>query len=196
MAENVKFSCGCGALKGVLHDASPATGCHLICYCKDCRAFARHMGRLDALEPYGGSPLVQVLPAKIEIAEGAEHIACLRFSEKGLHRWYASCCRTPLANTVGTSKVPMAGMWCPLFESTNAFGPVVTLGFTKMALPGSGRPRKDKGLARMLGSLIKRSMSAYLSGTARQGPFFTPDGSPVAQPQIASAAEREAAYRE
>lgn len=154
------------------------------------------MGQLDALEPGGGVPLVQVLPSKIEITKGAENIACLRLSPKGLHRWYAACCQTPLANTVSTPKIPLAGLWRPLFKRTEAFGPVTTQGFTKMALPGAGGPRKDKGLARMLGSLIKRSLSAYLAGTARQGPFFAHDGAPVAQPQVLTIEERKAAYRE
>lgn len=190
----VAFSCSCGTLKGVLHEVSPASGCHLLCYCKDCRAFARHMDQLDALEPGGGSPLFQVVPARIEITQGADRIACLRLSPKGLHRWYAACCRTPLANTVGSPRMPMAGMWRPLFAQTEAFGPVATLGFTKAALPGG--PRKDKGLGRMFGGLLKRSLAAYLNGTARQSPFFDAAGTPVAAPQILSKEDRVAAYRE
>ncbi|WP_187429599.1 hypothetical protein ROLI_024970 [Roseobacter fucihabitans] len=196
MTDDVDFSCTCGTLKGVLHDVSPETGCHLICYCQDCRAFARHMGRLGALEPGGGTPLVQVLPAKIEITDGAEHIACLRMGPKGLHRWYAACCNTPLANTVGTPKMPLAGMWRPLFARIDAFGPVTTQGFTKMALPEMGRPRKDRGLARMMGGLIKRSLSAYMSGTARKSPFFEQNGTPVTPPQVLSDTDRKAAYSE
>lgn len=191
---DVAFSCSCGTLKGVVHEAAPTTGCHLICYCKDCRAFARHMDQMEALEPGGGSPLVQVLPARIEITQGADQIACLRLSPKGLHRWYAACCKTPLANTVGSSRMPLAGMWRPLFESTDAFGPVVTHGFTKAALPGG--PRKDKGLGRMMGGLAKRALAAYLNGTARQSPFFDAAGAPVAIPQIISKPEQAAAYAE
>lgn len=192
--KDVKFNCVCGTLQGVLHDASPESSCHLVCYCKDCRAFARHMGQLDALEPGGGSLIVQVVPSRLEITAGHDCIACLQLSPKGLHRWYAKCCNTPLANTVGTSKVPLAGMWRPNFETTDEFGPVVTLGFTKMALPGG--PRKDKGLARMLGGLIKRSLAGYLAGTARQSPFFLPVGAPVAVPTVLTTAERTAAYSE
>ncbi|MEM9575911.1 MAG: DUF6151 family protein [Pseudomonadota bacterium] len=191
---DVNFSCDCGRLKGVLHDVAPQNGCHLICYCKDCRAFARHLGQLDALEPGGGSALVQVLPSKLEITEGRENLACLRLSAKGLIRWYASCCKTPIANTVGTSKVPLAGMWRPNFESIEAFGPVKTYGFTKMALPGG--KRKDKGLFSMLGGLLKRTVASYLSGTIRQTPFFAKDGAPVAVSYVLSAEERAAAFRE
>lgn len=191
---DVAFSCSCGTLKGVLQEVSPASGCHALCYCRDCRAFARHMDQLDALEPGGGSPLVQVVPARIEITQGADRIACLRLSPRGLHRWYAACCKTPLANTVGSPRMPMAGMWRPLFAQTDAFGPVVTHGFTKGALPGG--PRKDKGLGRMFGGLLKRALAAYLNGTARQSPFFDASGAPVAAPQIISKEDRVAAYRE
>lgn len=190
----VPFSCSCGTLKGVLHEVSPAAVCHLLCYCKDCRAFARHIGQMEALEPGAGSPLVQVVPARVEITQGADQIACLRLSPKGLHRWYAACCKTPLANTVGSSRMPMAGMWRPLFAQIDAFGPVATHGFTKAALPGG--PRKDKGLGRMFGGLLKRSLAAYLNGTARQSPFFDALGAPVAVPQVISEEDRLAAYRE
>lgn len=150
------------------------------------------MGHAEALEPGGGSPIVQVLPARVEITEGADQIACLRLSPKGLHRWYAACCKTPLANTPGSARIPFAGMWRPLFERTDAFGPVVTYGFTKAALPGG--PRKDKGLSRMLGGLLKRSLAAYLNGTARQNPFFDATGAPVVTPQVISIEARKAAY--
>lgn len=191
---NVAFSCECGTLKGVLHEVTPKTGCHLLCYCKDCRAFARHMGKLDALEPGGGSPLVQVLPARIEITQGADRIACTRLSEKGLFRWYAACCNTPLANTVGSSRMPLAGMWRPLFDSIEAFGPVTTHGFTKAALPGG--PRRDKGLGRMFGGLLKRALAAYLNGTARRSPFFEVSGAPVVTPVVLDKDQRAAAYAE
>ncbi|MEP2640575.1 DUF6151 family protein [Roseobacter sp.] len=191
---DVAFSCACGTLQGVVRDAAPAKCCHLICYCSDCRAFARHMGQLDALEPGGGSPLVQVLPAQVDITQGADQIACLRLSPKGLNRWYAACCNTPLANTPSTSKIPFAGMWRPLFETHAPFGKVTTFGFTKMARPGGAR--KDKGLARMLGGILKRTLSAYLNGTARQNPFFDATGAPVSPPHVISAEDRTAAYRE
>lgn len=194
MQTDLEFSCACGDLRGVLHHAIPREVCHLICYCNDCRAFTRHMGVADQLEPGGGSPLIQVLPARIEITAGAEHIACLRLTKKGLHRWYAACCGTPLANTVGTSRVPLAGMWRPLFADAAPLGPVGTYGFTKMALPAADAPRKDKGLVAMLGGLLRRSVAAYLSGTARQSPFFDIQGQPVATPKILSAQERTAAY--
>ena len=190
----VDFSCDCGAVKGVLRDVAPNTCCHLLCYCKDCRAFARYLGQIASLEPGGGTPLVQVSPARISITDGHGHVACLKMSPKGLHRWYAACCKTPLANTVATSKIPLAGMWRHNFASQKDFGPVVTFGFTKMALGGG--PRRDKGLYRMLGGLIKRSLAGYLAGDARQNPFFAADGSPVVAPVVLDKDARRIAYAE
>ena len=141
MPQDLPFACRCGALTGTLHDAAPHTVGHLVCYCRDCRAFVRHLGQADQLEPGGGVPLIQTVPARIDIATGAEHIACKKLTDKGLLRWYAACCDTPLANTPKTAKLPFAGMWRGLFPDTAAFGPVAALGFTKSALPDpeSGR---------------------------------------------------------
>ena len=192
MQHDAAFSCACGAVTGVLHEAVPRQVCHLVCYCRDCRAFARYMGVSDRLEPGGGSPLVQVLPARIEINAGAAHIACLRLSARGLHRWYAACCNTPLANTVATSRVPFAGMWRPLFPDPGVFGPVRTRGFTRMAVPGRGAPARDAGLVTMLAGLLRRSAAAYAAGTARDSPFFGSGGAPVATPKVLTASERAA----
>lgn len=194
VSKDVAFFCFCGALKGVLHEVSPGSFCHLVCYCRDCRAFARHMGQMEALEPGGGTALIQVLPARIEITQGADRIACLRLSPKGLHRWYADCCNTPLANTAGSSRVPFAGLWRSLFGGAERFGPVKARGFTKAALPGG--PRKDKGLVGMLGVLLGRSVAAYLQGRARASPFFDAAGAPVAVPKRLSKAQSAAAYRD
>lgn len=108
---DVTFSCDFGSVKGVAHEVSPKSVCHLVCYCKDCRAFARHLGQMEVLEPGGGSPLVQVMPARVEITEGQAHISCLKLAPRGLYRWYAACCNTPIANTVSTPKLPLAGLW-------------------------------------------------------------------------------------
>ena len=194
MTRTAHFSCRCGGVTGLLHDAAPAQVCHLVCYCRDCRAFARYMDRMGALEPGGGSSLVQVLPARIEMSSGAQHIGCLRLSPKGLHRWYATCCGSPLANTVGSSRMPLAGMWRPLFADPSIFGPVRVHGFVKSALSGQGAPAKDKGLAFMLGGLIKRGLGAYMAGTARHSPFFDAAGAPVSVPHVLTGDERRAAY--
>ena len=193
MPTDLAFSCKCGALGGTLHDVAPGQQTHLVCYCRDCRSFARHLGVDDQLEPGGGVPLIQTLPSRLEITRGLEHLACLRLSKKGLHRWYASCCNTPLANTLSSPKFPFVGLWRPLFEDISDFGPVQARGFTKLAEPGPGAPTKDMGLLTMLGGFLRRVVQSYLSGTARKTPFFDADGAPVVVPHVLSAEEFRAA---
>lgn len=192
MGHHHDISCSCGALGGGVK--ADSGGCHLVCFCADCRAAAFHLGVGDQLVPGGGSPLYQVLPAAISLTRGQDHLACLRLSPKGLLRWYAACCNTPFANTVGSSRVPLAGMWRGLFADPAALGPVVAFGFTKAALPGQGAPARDKGLVRMLGGALGRGIRAYAAGTARHSPFFGDDGVPVVQPQVISPAARKSAY--
>jgi len=152
------------------------------------------MGLADQLEPGGGSALLHVLPARIEITQGAENLACIRLSSKGLHRWYATCCKTPIANTPGSSRIPFAGMWRGNFADISDFGPVSVFGFTKMAQPGRGAPVRDKGLWRMASGISRRSLAAYMNGTARINPFFDADGASVAVPHVLDKNERIAAY--
>ena len=73
-------------------------------------------------------------------------------------------------------------------------GPVRVHGFVKSALSGQGAPTKDKGLAFMLGGLIKRGLGAYMAGTARHSPFFDAAGAPVSVPHVLTGDERRAAY--
>ena len=47
---------------------------------------------------------------------------------KGLHRLYAACCRTPLANTLGSARMPFIGLVCRAIDVDDArldapFGP-------------------------------------------------------------------------
>jgi hypothetical protein len=72
----------------------------LVCYCRDCRAFARWLERPEILDAAGGSDIVQMARGRVVFDAGVERLACVRLSAKGLHRWYASCCRTPVGNTM------------------------------------------------------------------------------------------------
>ena len=76
----------------------------VICYCDDCQAFAHQLGRADLLDSNGGTDIVQVAPASPHIRQGQDKIAALRLSPKGLYRWHARCCNTPVGNTL--SAVP------------------------------------------------------------------------------------------
>jgi hypothetical protein len=78
-----------------------------VCYCKDCQAFAHFLGKDgETLDERGGTDVTQVLPKNIAFTQGTEILACIRLTEKGLLRWYAGCCNTPVVNTQGARGSP------------------------------------------------------------------------------------------
>ena len=191
---DLTFACRCGALRGVLHEADAADGCPIVCYCRDCRAAARHLGVTGDLHPGGGSPIFQTLPARIEITDGADRLGCLRLSPKGLHRWFAACCDTPIANTGGMPRLPVAGMWRPMFADDAALGPAGARVFTQQAVPRGEGPRRNSGLAGVVAGLVRRGVSALAAGRLQEGPFFDASGAPRATPTVLTGPERAAAY--
>ena len=69
------------------------------------------MGRSDeVLDAAGGTDIVQTLPKYVEFTDGIDALACMRLTENGLLRWYAECCRTPIANTMANFKLSFVGL--------------------------------------------------------------------------------------
>lgn len=114
-AHRAILSCRCGQVRGWVNDASPRSANCVVCYCRDCQAFAHALGRPDILDAKGGSDVIQIAPATLTISEGEGQVAAKRLTERGLYRFYASCCRTPLGNTPGAS-IPLIGIPKPAFE--------------------------------------------------------------------------------
>ena len=99
---NHSLRCTCGKLRG--HVSEPEKGIHLMCYCKDCQAFANFLGKgAELLDAQGGSDIVAVHPRSVHFTEGQGELACMSLSPNGLLRWYARCCNTPIANTPRSS---------------------------------------------------------------------------------------------
>ena len=60
-----ELGCRCGQLHGRVANASPRFATRVVCYCDDCQAYLRHLGRADLLNPKGGTDVVQVAPAAL-----------------------------------------------------------------------------------------------------------------------------------
>ena len=61
---NLKLACSCGKVTGLVHDAEPGKGNRIVCYCKDCQAFAKAVEREeDTVNQYGGTDIYQVAPS-------------------------------------------------------------------------------------------------------------------------------------
>ena len=82
-------------VKGTVRELASAN--QVVCYCKDCQMYALFLGReSDILDEHGGTHVLQLLPKNVAFTQGTEALACVRLSENGLLRWYASCCKTPI----------------------------------------------------------------------------------------------------
>jgi hypothetical protein len=185
------LSCRCGGLQGRV--ALKGISNHLVCHCRDCQAFARYLGQAqETLDPQGGSTIVQVAPDRVEITQGQAHLAAMRLSPKGLLRWYAACCRTPLGNTMPSQRQPFVGL---LHNSLNSapleqsFGPVRGH-FSTASATGEPRPAEGRLLPVAL-RVIGMMLGSLLSGRYRRTPFFSNAHTPVVEPHVISVEERE-----
>jgi hypothetical protein len=190
---NHPLQCRCGTLKGAVEN--PRTANRVVCYCKDCQAFAHFLGRsADVLDERGGSDIVQILPKNITLTQGLESIACMRLTPKGLLRWFAGCCNTPIGNTLATPKFSFIGLVHSCLEGAgppldDTFGPIRAWVNTNGA---KGEPKpKTRGQAATAGWFLTTILKARLNGSYKQTPFFRPDtGAPVTSPRVLSPEER------
>ncbi len=165
-----------------------------MCYCTSCQAYAHALGRPDALDALGGTDLVAVLPKDVTITAGGEHLACLSLSPKGLFRWYAACCDSPLANTPRNPNIAYVGLISARLGADDqtieaAIGPVSMTVNTDGAT--GGPPRKSPPSVGQLLGLASRLLGARLGGGYRRTPFFKfPGGTPVRSPRVLTQQER------
>lgn len=112
----MKIQCDCGKFQALLKHFPKASPGRLVCYCDDCQSYAKKIGREDILDEFGGTEVIPAYPNDFVIQEGKEHLKCFKLSPKGLHRWTAACCNTPIVNTM--PKFPWLGI--PRNVYTNA----------------------------------------------------------------------------
>ncbi len=188
--------CRCGRLQGSVEPARSTQ--RVICYCRDCRAFAYHLGGNDVLDAQGGTEIVASLPSKLRFDAGSDALACLSLSPRGLLRWYAACCGTPIANTPRNPKIAYVGLVHSGLEQgapplAQSFGPLRMAVNTGGAL---GPVRKTPALATAgsLFGLATTLLGARLSGGWRDNPFFDAGTArPVRAVRVLTLAEREQA---
>lgn len=186
---NLSLKCRCGCVTGVVHDVQPGRGNRLICYCRDCQAFARHLNvESEVLNPYGGTEVLQLPPSLIDIERGVEHLSCLRLSEKGLYRWFTSCCNTPIGNTVGL-KIPFVGLVHSFIDPEQdvdlKIGPLFGAVYTKQAVGNLPEEMKGtKSQAAIMFRILRRVFVWKLFAKGRPTPFFDERGEPIVKPRI------------
>jgi hypothetical protein len=178
MPQDVELQCRCGEIHGWLRGVSPKAVNRAVCYCDDCQAFLHYIGRAELLDAHGGSDIVQAAPASVAFDRGTDRITAVRLSPKGLCRWYATCCKTPLGNTSSTPALPFVGIAHELFRGApdarrrdEIFGPPRVAAYPQYAI--GGVPPGSKGLGVGVILHIARLLLGWkLRGKTWPHPFF------------------------
>lgn len=180
------LKCRCGTLQGYVD--RPETATRGICYCRDCQAFARYLGREgEVLDDRGGTEILQMLPKHVHFTAGLDELACVRLTGRGLLRWYARCCRTPVGNTPPVYRISYVGLVRDCLSGDGrsldeTVGPVRLRVHTNSAI---GQPKPTStGVAAAVMRFMGRLARAWLDGSFRQTPFFDTGGAPVARPEV------------
>ena len=173
----IPLRCRCGYLRGIAEDVSPSTGLRFICYCRDCQAFARFLGRADVLDTAGGTDIFQMAPARVRLTAGVDALRSIARSRKVL-RWYADCCKTPIANTAAHARFPLVAIIHSVMEHGGSrderLGPPLCRLFERSAispLPRHAPPPAGLAVFARRASLLFRW---WRRGLASPSPFFDP----------------------
>lgn len=198
MPVDLPIRCSCGALRGVASGVSGAVGNRVVCYCDDCQSFLHFLGNAtEVLDAHGGTDIFQMSPARLRFTEGSERLACMRLRPRGLLRWYADCCKTPIGNTPPTRALPFVGLirvcvepFSGVLSADGVLGPVrarVNARFAKGER--AALDAHDKATASMILRFLRILAMARLRGDQARSPFFDAAGAPIVEPHVLSEEE-------
>jgi hypothetical protein len=202
----IPLRCACGTLRGVALAVSPESGCRVVCYCDDCQAFARFLAQPNILDQWGGTDIFQMAPSRVRITEGEDALACVRLSEKGLHRWYCGQCKTPVGNTV-SARIPFVGLIHSFMDHEahaalaanggsgrsrdETLGPPLGYVQSKFAIGTPPNP-PNASLAGVIWRSARLLARWWLTGAGSPSPFFDDRRAPRVVPRILTVEERRA----
>lgn len=198
-AADLPVRCSCGALQGIVRGISRRNGMRAICHCDDCQKYAHFLQQADEiLDAHGGTEVLQTAQSRLQFTAGSERLACMRLTPKGILRWYADCCRTPIGNTPASRAIPYLGLVHSCLDREQA-RPVLD------SLPGPARlrvfARHAKGDRAALDAhdgvpvsailpVLGRVLMWRLRGEHRHSPFFDRHSArPNAIPYVLAAEE-------
>jgi hypothetical protein len=197
MSFDLRLRCRCGQVRGVARKVAPSAGLRFLCYCKDCQAFARFLGRPDILDAAGGTDIFQMPAGCVTLTAGRDALRCISFSGKVL-RWYAGCCRTPIANTAASPRFPVVALIHSFMDCEAAghsrdevLGVPPCRIYERSAvapLPPNAPPPPS------LGTFARRTskiLGWWMRGLGRPNPFFDErTNAPISAPHVLTPRER------
>lgn len=182
----IQLSCDCGSVEGHLTEVSQTSGNRIVCYCKDCQAFAKFLEKdKEILDENGGSDIYQSPQAHIKITRGHEFIGRMRLSKKGLNRWYTTCCKNPIGNTMGAGS-PFVGVLTHMMRNDLSamrdLDGYVFFDSAKGELPEHVRKTGFSWakIMRVIGLILKWK----IKGLNKPSVFFGQDGAPIVDATI------------
>ena len=195
MPVDLPIRCSCGSLRGVASGVSGAVGNRVVCYCDDCQSFPHFLGKAaEVLDAHGGTDIFQMSPAHLRFTEGMDQLVCMRLRPRGMLRWYADCCKTPIGNTPPTRGLPFVGLIHACVDHVSdgrsadeTLGPIrarVNARFAKGER--ADLDAHDEAPASMILRFLRILAMARLRGDQARSPFFDAAGVPVAKPHVLS----------
>jgi hypothetical protein len=197
MSVEIALECACGSISGRVIGVTRRNSRRLACLCDDCQLYAHFLGSADTmLDANGGTELSYATQSRVFIERGLERLEAVKLSEKGMLRFYASCCRTPVAN-VPHPRMAFVGIPRPFMQHSPAERDEV-LGTLRRRFQGRfGRGELPPGAH--LGTPVLPWLAAMLSVTwdsltrkHSPSPFHDASGHPIVAPRTLTPTEREA----
>ncbi len=191
---NIPLKCKCGEIQGEVSGITLGQAWQVICYCGDCQTFPRYLGNSnEILDANGGSLVLPVYPVDIKFTHGLGNLKSIKLSSDGITRWFAGCCKTPVANTIN-GKLPFANIFVTMVDlrkleknRSEALGSDIDGIYGKFAIGKLSEGTPDSVRPKFIFKLLKSMAKGFLLGKVRPSPFFDPvTNKPICEPIILS----------
>lgn len=182
----INLKCACGTVQGKTAYVDKIIGNRMICCCDDCQSFAQYLKQeATVLDQYGGTDIFQLPITHLKITQGNDEVACVRLTAKGMFRWYAKCCNTPIANTMGAN-MPFIGLIHNFMD--NSLTRDKDLGSARAYLQSKyARKEVDKTTNAPFKTTLRMIFKIFIwkiKGLNTPSAFFDNKGKPIAKPII------------
>ena len=190
---DLTFSCRCAQVSGTVVNYRRSQANRVVCYCGDCRGFVDWLKQPEHVDAHGGVDILHLAQGDVRINQGHELVACMRLSPKGMFRFYATCCSTPLGSTMSAG-FPLVGFPTTILDASvdraQILGPALVVnGASALAGPVEERKLAVFGMLIRVGTLLAQWK---ITGRGKPSPYFNDQGQPVAVANVITKDERAA----